>query len=63
MRLHIEFRYPVEPGKSGQGRGNSGIFPQGDQYEVQVLNIDVRLRKLRISPPGFSRTEWRKWLI
>ena len=38
VRLHIEFRYPVEPGKSGQGRGNSGIFPQGDQYEVQVLN-------------------------
>lgn len=37
VRLHIEFRYPVEPGKSGQGRGNSGLFFQGE-YEVQVLN-------------------------
>jgi hypothetical protein len=36
-RIHLEFRYPVEPGKSGQGRGNSGFFFQGS-YEVQVLN-------------------------
>jgi Domain of Unknown Function (DUF1080) len=36
-QLHIEFRYPVEPGKAGQGRGNSGIFLQGT-YEAQVLN-------------------------
>jgi hypothetical protein len=36
-KVHLEFRYPVEPGKSGQGRGNSGFFLQGD-YEVQVLN-------------------------
>lgn len=36
-RFHMEFRYPVEPGKSGQGRGNSGLFFQRD-YEVQVLN-------------------------
>jgi len=36
-RIHLEFRYPVEPGKAGQGRGNSGFFFQGD-YEVQVLN-------------------------
>lgn len=35
--IHLEFRYPVEPGKSGQGRGNSGFFFQND-YEVQVLN-------------------------
>lgn len=36
-RVHLEFRYPVEPGKAGQGRGNSGFFMQ-DCYEVQVLN-------------------------
>ena len=35
--IHLEFRYPVEPGKSGQGRGNSGFFFQRN-YEVQVLN-------------------------
>lgn len=35
--LHVEFRYPVEPGKVGQARGNSGVFLQND-YEVQVLN-------------------------
>ncbi len=36
-RLHVEYRYPVEPGKAGQGRGNSGVFLQ-NTYEVQVLN-------------------------
>lgn len=36
-KVHLEFRYPVEPGKAGQGRGNSGFFLQGD-YELQVLN-------------------------
>lgn len=37
MRFHMEFRYPVEAGKAGQGRGNSGLFflPIG---EVQILN-------------------------
>lgn len=33
---HMEFRYPVEPGKVGQKRGNSGLYFQG--YEVQILN-------------------------
>jgi hypothetical protein len=37
MRLHMEFRYPVEAGKSGQGRGNSGLF-LGAIGEVQILN-------------------------
>ena len=36
VQLHIEWRSPNEPGKQGQGRGNSGIFFQG-RYEVQVL--------------------------
>lgn len=35
--LHVEFRVPYEPGKSGQGKGNSGIYVQG-RYEVQVLD-------------------------
>ena len=42
VRLHMEFRYPVEPGKKGQGRGNSGLFFQSGKgetvYEVQILN-------------------------
>jgi hypothetical protein len=42
VRYHMEFRYPVEPGKHGQGRGNSGLFFQGNDvayaFEVQVLN-------------------------
>jgi len=37
MRFHMEFRYPVEANKTGQERGNSGLFffPIG---EVQILN-------------------------
>jgi hypothetical protein len=39
FQLHVEWRTPqeVDPAKTGQGRGNSGIFLQG-LYEVQVLD-------------------------
>lgn len=37
MQLHIEWRSPIEEGRSGQGLGNSGIFLMS-QYELQVLN-------------------------
>jgi len=36
-QLHIEFATPGQVSGSGQGRGNSGVFLQG-QYEVQVLD-------------------------
>ena len=38
-QLHIEWRSPAEvnPAKTGQGRGNSGIFLQS-RYELQVLD-------------------------
>ncbi len=35
--LHIEFKLPFEPEKSGQARGNSGLYLQG-RYEVQMLD-------------------------
>lgn len=36
VQLHVEWRSPNEPGKEGQGRGNSGVFFH-ERYEVQVL--------------------------
>jgi hypothetical protein len=36
-QLHVEWSAPVEPGKKGQHKGNSGVFPMG-LYEVQVLD-------------------------
>ena len=35
--LHVEFRTPYQPDKTGQLRGNSGVYLQG-RYEVQVLD-------------------------
>jgi hypothetical protein len=38
MQLHVEWRTPEsQAGRSGQGRGNSGIFIMG-RYEIQVLD-------------------------
>jgi Domain of Unknown Function (DUF1080) len=37
FKLHVEFRVPYFPKKSGQDRGNSGVYLQG-RYEVQVLD-------------------------
>src|SRR5262249_20261821 len=35
--LHVEFRLSFMPFASGQGRSNSGVYPQ-HRYEVQVLD-------------------------
>jgi len=38
IQLHIEWRAPTDTeGRSGQGRGNSGVFLQ-ERYEVQILD-------------------------
>ncbi len=37
FKLHVEFRVPYLPDKTGQQRGNSGVYLQG-RYEVQVLD-------------------------
>ncbi|RME89480.1 MAG: DUF1080 domain-containing protein, partial [Verrucomicrobia bacterium] len=36
-QLHVEWCAPPPNGKTGQGRGNSGVYLQG-RYEVQVLD-------------------------
>ena len=70
VRYHMEFRYPVEPGKTGQGRGNSGLFFQG--YEAQILNsygLDGRWNELgalyKLSPPRVNAArppmEWQTY--
>jgi hypothetical protein len=39
MQFHMEFRYPVEPGRTGQNRGNSGLIFHGLGIgEIQILN-------------------------
>lgn len=36
-RIHVEFKTPFTPEKSGQSRGNSGVYIQR-RYEVQILD-------------------------
>ncbi len=75
VRFHMEFRYPVEPGKTGQGRGNSGLFFQGvapNGYEAQILNsygLDGLWNELgalyKMSPPQVNAArppmEWQTY--
>ncbi len=37
FRLHVEFNIPYMPDKTGQARGNSGVYLDG-LYELQVLD-------------------------
>ncbi|MDH7602874.1 MAG: DUF1080 domain-containing protein [Armatimonadota bacterium] len=37
-QLHVEFWVPLMAEARGQGRGNSGVFLQGWNYEVQILD-------------------------
>ena len=36
-QLHVEWKSPKEPNKTGQDKGNSGVYFAG-KYEVQILN-------------------------
>ena len=38
FKAHVEFRLPFMPYGRGQGRANSGFYPQGHNYEVQILD-------------------------
>ena len=38
FHLHVEFWLPLMANRTGQGRANSGVFPQGDLFEIQVLD-------------------------
>jgi hypothetical protein len=38
FKAHLEFRLPFMPYARGQGRSNSGFYPQGHNYEVQILD-------------------------
>lgn len=37
FHLHLEFRSPYAPAKTGQARGNSGVYLHG-RYEIQILD-------------------------
>lgn len=37
-QLHVEFACPTPPKGNSQGRGNSGVFLGGGNYEIQVLD-------------------------
>lgn len=38
VQLHVEWAAPNPPEGTDQGRGNSGVFFHGGQYEIQVLD-------------------------
>jgi hypothetical protein len=38
FKAHIEFLLPFMPYARDQGRANSGFYPQGHNYEVQILD-------------------------